>query len=152
MGMGWLTLWPSHFTLGNDPVHIVQETGWIPGPIWTDTENLAPTWIQHLDCPACGKSLCWLLDPVLFTIAPYGHFLLNMHALTSDIAGLTAAAFLGYWTGYMHGVVVLLTGMLYTFCWQSWTPQYWFKHALNYSMFPLSFDPTHNYLLLHITY
>jgi hypothetical protein len=25
-----------------DPVPIVQEAGWAPGPVWTGTENLAP--------------------------------------------------------------------------------------------------------------
>ena len=27
---------------GKDPVPIVQEAGWAPGPIWTGAENLAP--------------------------------------------------------------------------------------------------------------
>ena len=34
---GWVvssTPWP-HFTPGKDPVPIVQETGWAPGPVWT---------------------------------------------------------------------------------------------------------------------
>jgi hypothetical protein len=26
---------------GNDPVPVVQEAGWAPGPVWTDAENLA---------------------------------------------------------------------------------------------------------------
>ena len=30
------------FTPGNDPVPILQETGWAPGPVWTGAENLAP--------------------------------------------------------------------------------------------------------------
>jgi hypothetical protein len=29
-----------------EPVLIVQEAGWAPGPVWTGTENLAPTGIQ----------------------------------------------------------------------------------------------------------
>jgi len=24
-----------HFTPGKDPVHILQEAGWAPGPVWT---------------------------------------------------------------------------------------------------------------------
>jgi hypothetical protein len=28
---------------GKDPVPIVQEAGWAPGPVWTGAENLAPT-------------------------------------------------------------------------------------------------------------
>ena len=27
---------------GKDPVRIVQEAGWTPGPVWTGAENLAP--------------------------------------------------------------------------------------------------------------
>jgi hypothetical protein len=27
---------------GKDPVPIVQEAGWAPGPVWTNAENLAP--------------------------------------------------------------------------------------------------------------
>ena len=30
------------FTPGKDPVPILQEAGWAPGPVWTDAENLAP--------------------------------------------------------------------------------------------------------------
>jgi hypothetical protein len=29
-------------TSGKDPVHIVQEAGWAPGPVWTGMENLVP--------------------------------------------------------------------------------------------------------------
>jgi hypothetical protein len=30
---------------GRDPVPIVQETGWSPGPVWTGAENIASTGI-----------------------------------------------------------------------------------------------------------
>ena len=33
-----------HFTPRKDPVPIVQEAGWAPGPVWTGAENLAPHW------------------------------------------------------------------------------------------------------------
>ena len=29
------------FTTGKDPVPIVQEAGWTPGPVWIGAENLA---------------------------------------------------------------------------------------------------------------
>jgi len=35
----------SFFTPGKDPVPIVQEAGWAPGPVWTGAKNLAPTGI-----------------------------------------------------------------------------------------------------------
>ena len=31
------------FTPGKDPVPIVQEAGWVLGPVWTGAENLAST-------------------------------------------------------------------------------------------------------------
>ena len=30
------------FTPVTEPVPIVQEAGWVPGPVWTGAENLAP--------------------------------------------------------------------------------------------------------------
>jgi hypothetical protein len=36
--MPWLL-----FTPGKDPVPIVQEAGWVPGPVCTGVENLTPT-------------------------------------------------------------------------------------------------------------
>jgi hypothetical protein len=41
-----------YFTHGKDPVPIVQEDGWAPGPVWTGAENLAPTGIRYSDRPA----------------------------------------------------------------------------------------------------
>jgi hypothetical protein len=40
-----------------DPVPIIQETGWVPGQVWMGMENLTPTTIQFLVCPAHSKSL-----------------------------------------------------------------------------------------------
>jgi hypothetical protein len=40
-----------------DPVPIVQEAGWAPGPVWTGAENLAPTSILSSDRPARSQSL-----------------------------------------------------------------------------------------------
>jgi len=34
--------WPLS-TPGKDPVPIVQDAGWAPGPVWTGAENLAPS-------------------------------------------------------------------------------------------------------------
>jgi len=43
---GWSTPRPGRFTSGKDPVVIVQEAGWVPGPVWTGAENLAYTGIR----------------------------------------------------------------------------------------------------------
>ena len=42
MGVGGQHHAPGRFTTGKDPVPIVQEAGWAPGPVWTSAENLAP--------------------------------------------------------------------------------------------------------------
>jgi hypothetical protein len=47
----------SLFIPGKDPVPIVQETGWAPGPFWTGAVNLAPTRIPSPYRPACSQSL-----------------------------------------------------------------------------------------------
>ena len=39
---GWLMSRPGRFTPAKDPVPIVLEAGWAPGPVWTGVENLAP--------------------------------------------------------------------------------------------------------------
>jgi len=39
---GWSTPRPGRFTPEKDPVPIVQEAWWAPGPVWTGAENLAP--------------------------------------------------------------------------------------------------------------
>jgi hypothetical protein len=42
---GWSAPRPGRFTPGKDPVPILQEAKWAPGPVWTCAKNLAPTWI-----------------------------------------------------------------------------------------------------------
>ena len=57
--MGWVvnaTPWPL-FTPWKDPVPIVQEAVWAPGPVWTRVENLVPTGIRSTDRPARSQSL-----------------------------------------------------------------------------------------------
>jgi len=55
---GWgVSLMPRPlFTPGKDPVPIVQEAGWAPGPVWTGAENLVPTGIRSPDRPARSQS------------------------------------------------------------------------------------------------
>ena len=42
MGVGGQHHAPAALPPGKDPVPIVQESGWAPGPVWTGAENLAP--------------------------------------------------------------------------------------------------------------
>ena len=51
------------FTPWKDPVPFVQEAGWVPGPVWTGAENLAPTGIRSPHRPARSQSLYRLSCP-----------------------------------------------------------------------------------------
>ena len=51
------------FNPGKVPVPIVQEVGWIPGPVWTGAHNLAPTGIRAPDRPARSQLLYRLSYP-----------------------------------------------------------------------------------------
>jgi len=56
--MGWVvsaTLRPV-YPRERDPVPIVQEAGWAPGPVWTCAEILAYTGIRYTDRPARSES------------------------------------------------------------------------------------------------
>jgi hypothetical protein len=44
-GGGWSAPRLVRFTPGKDPIQIVQEAGWAPGPVWTNAKNLAPAGI-----------------------------------------------------------------------------------------------------------
>src|SRR5215510_2924883 len=60
---GWLVPRPGRFTPRKDPVLIVQEAGWAPGPVWTCANNLALTGIRSPDRPARSQSLYLLSYP-----------------------------------------------------------------------------------------
>jgi hypothetical protein len=49
-GSGWSAPRPGRFTPGKDPVPIVQEAWWVPGPVWMGAENLAPTGVLFMYC------------------------------------------------------------------------------------------------------
>ena len=57
--MGWVvnaTPWPL-YSRERDPVPILQEAGWAPGPVWTGAENLAAAGIRSPDRPTHSESL-----------------------------------------------------------------------------------------------
>jgi hypothetical protein len=56
-GDGWLTPRPSRFTPGEDPVPIVHEAGWAPGPIRTGAGNLSYIGNRSVHRTARGESL-----------------------------------------------------------------------------------------------
>jgi hypothetical protein len=51
------------FTPRKDPVPIVHEAGWAPGPVWTGAENLVLTGIRSPDRPFRSRSLYRLRYP-----------------------------------------------------------------------------------------
>ena len=51
------------FTAGKDPLPIVQEAGWAPGPVWRGAENIVPTGIRSPDRPVLSQSLYQLSYP-----------------------------------------------------------------------------------------
>jgi hypothetical protein len=60
---GLVTPRPNRFTPGKNPVPIVYEAGRVPGPFWTDAENIACTDIRSPDRTARSESLYRLSYP-----------------------------------------------------------------------------------------
>jgi hypothetical protein len=52
-----------HFTPRKDPVSIVQEAWWAPGPVWTGAENLAPPGFDPRNVKPVAQSLYRLSYP-----------------------------------------------------------------------------------------
>jgi hypothetical protein len=63
MGVGGQPEAPAAFIPRKDPVPILQEAGWAPGPVWISTENLALTGIRSPDLSARSVSLYRLRYP-----------------------------------------------------------------------------------------
>ena len=61
--MGWVVNVTPRFAPGKDPVPIVQEAGWAPGPVWIDAKNLASTGIRSPALLARSDSLYQLHYP-----------------------------------------------------------------------------------------
>ena len=57
---------PGHLYPGKDPVSILQEAGWVPGPVWK-AENLVPTGIRSRTVqPVVSRYTNWATGPTLF--------------------------------------------------------------------------------------
>jgi hypothetical protein len=59
-----------------DPVPLLLEAGWAPGPVWTAAENLTPNGIRSPDRPARSESLYRLRYP-----GPYVHEIVSLKIL-----------------------------------------------------------------------
>ena len=54
------------FTPGKEPVPVVQEVGWAPGPVWTGAENLAPSGLDPRTVqPVASRYTGWATRPTL---------------------------------------------------------------------------------------
>jgi hypothetical protein len=58
---GWVvsSMPQPYFTPGKDPVPILQEAGWVPGPVWTGRKS-CPHQDSISDRPARSQSLYWI--------------------------------------------------------------------------------------------
>jgi hypothetical protein len=75
-----------YFTPGKDPVPVVQEAGWAPGPVWTGAENLAPFGVRSPDRPARSQSRGYIYLTTLHgRLTRYKTFNLGYSLLFSDI-------------------------------------------------------------------
>ena len=63
MGVGGQRQTPAAFTPGKDPVPIVQEAGWAPGPVWIRAGNLAPPGFDPWTVQPVAQSLYRLSYP-----------------------------------------------------------------------------------------
>jgi len=53
-----------HFTPGKDPVPILQEAGWAPGPVWTGAKS-RPHRDSIPDRPALSRYTDWATRPTI---------------------------------------------------------------------------------------
>jgi hypothetical protein len=60
--MGWVVNATSRplYPRERNSVPILYASGWAPGSVWTDAENIAPTVIRSPDRPARSQSICRL--------------------------------------------------------------------------------------------
>ena len=72
------------FTSRKDPVPIVQEAGWTPGPVWTGAGNLAPTGIRSPDRPAVTSRYTDYATPPTQNIKPHIKFWVFLEQITLE--------------------------------------------------------------------
>ena len=95
--MGWWTTpRPGRPTRRKEPVPIVYEAGWAPGPVWTGAENLAPPGPEpRTTQPVASRYTDWAIPagPHTQTHEDYGQLSnRTVCRYTDDWCGLLAAA------------------------------------------------------------
>jgi len=81
-----------HFTPGKDPVPILQEAGWAPGPVWTGGKS-RPHRYSIPDRPARSQSLYRLSYPAYYYYYTHTHTHTHTHLL-NVIFSFTLSAFI----------------------------------------------------------
>jgi len=108
------------FNPGKDPVTIVQEAGWAPGPVWIGAENLVPTGNRSPDRQGRSQSLYRLRYPAHH--CKRGSYKIRNRALkqqTTNLIGTTRKEYCGkiirkiYWQ--LSYIAVVYVGQLKCF-------------------------------------
>ena len=80
-----------HFTPKKDPVPILQEAGWAPGPVWTGGKS-RPHRDSIPDRPARSLSLYWLIYPAhgnaVVTILPFRTAAMSVTRVVGNYCGV----------------------------------------------------------------
>ena len=79
-----------HFTPGKDPVPILQEAGWVPGPIWTDGKS-RPHRDSIPDRPARSQPLYRLSYRAHTTTSVCGH-LYNLNTVLEGVNNIACSS------------------------------------------------------------
>ena len=74
------------FTPGKEPVPIVQEVEWAPGPVWTGGKS-RPHWDSIPDRPARSQSLYWLSYPAHDNLSRHTRIIIEAHQKRLEIFG-----------------------------------------------------------------
>ena len=74
-----------HFSHGKDPVPIVQEAGWAPGPVWTGGIS-RPTGIRSPDRPTLSHLLYQLSNPAHYLVCSCTHINIQYASVQSKIS------------------------------------------------------------------
>jgi hypothetical protein len=98
------------FTPGKDPVPIVQEAGWAPGPVWTGAENLASTGIRTPNRPARSQSLYRQRYPAHSCVVGFTYFT-SVCVCVCVIAVIFGTPFI-WWSSYNCAVLSVLLPLL----------------------------------------
>ena len=99
------------FTPGKDPVPIVQEAKWAPGPAWTSAENLVPIGIRSPDRPAHNQSLYRLSYPAHTLHMAYRKIHTYNYVFTYHIMAYSSVFHPAYWTSHCPHVDQIVTGI-----------------------------------------